>query len=631
LIHHRTALSGALVALALATNLHAQPAFVPTIPIMEVEDLRPGMKGYGLSVFEGTEPRRFDITILGVLTNRFAGGDMIIIESHDEIMRDIGGVAGMSGSPIFVDDKLVGAFAYGWGFSVRPINGVTPIRSMLEVMKQVTVEPRLPSEEIPVSFRGWEAARHELSRTFPELPDLRFPEADLARLGLDFPASDNGLVSFAPLGTPLLTNSDSPLVLAHLERLFAGTSLRVQGGTLTGGSLGDRRNDPAFANVLPVNGGALSVIICDGDLKLAGLGTTTYVQDDRLIAYGHPMFGVGAVDAPIAVSEVVTVIPSVARPFKVGNAVRMVGALRQDRLPAVAASLTAQPPAMTPLAVRVSAPEVEFEKTFEYQLWRDRNIMPQIAFTAVLSSLEAVRFGGAMGVDLTWSIQLADGRSIRRTEFSSGEGLEALRGAMEMVMMLDTLTGNPFQALTVAALDVDMKIGDRNMMMVFDRATRRVPAVVEPGTTVALDLEYVRWRKDRVALPVRVNLPADLRPGNYVLRVMDGRERLRLEFDHRPELRRIESVDDLFRAAQPSFPGNRAYVVLIDTTERPTLNGQPLATMPSSVAQLTQSTLARTDAAGSTRSRIVLEQQIPVDGMLLGGTSVPLNVQPIKR
>lgn len=592
---------------------------------MEVEDIRPGMTGYGLSVFEGTEPRRFAVTVRGVLKNRFAGGDMIIIESDDPIMEGIGGVAGMSGSPIFIEDKLIGAFAYGWGFSVRPINGVTPIRDMLKVMELVTTESKVSPDEVPASMAGWEEARAELNRRFPSLPNRSYAAAEVESLGIGVPSTDDS-VTFQPLGTPLLASTRSPRVMAELDRLFEGTALRPVMAGLQGGAVGDARGN--HENLKPVNGGALSVIIAEGDLALAGLGTTTYVQDDRLIAFGHPMMASGATDMPIAVSDVVTVVPSVARPFKMGNALKTVGALRQDRLPAVAASLTAPAPRLMPLSVSVVAPENNVDRTFQYRLLNDRNFMPMITFICLMESMESIRFGGPLAMDYQYSVRLNDGRTIEATEFVSGEIDAALEASFNVAMTLMTLAGNPFKAPGIDSVSVSMKIGDRNKMMVFDDVTRRVPSRIEPGDTLGLDLEYVRWRKERVDLPVRVRLPENLRPGSYTLRVIDGRERLQLEYRLRPELRDIDSYDRLVNALQPNFPGNQAYVVLLDNTADPAINGQIMPSMPSSISATTQATMRRNDGQSTTPGRLVLEERLPVDGMLLGGTTLTFTVEP---
>ncbi|MBI1289781.1 hypothetical protein GC173_00865 [bacterium] len=622
-------LSGALAAIV-AHAPAAESTFVPKIPIMEVGDLRPGMTGYGLSVFEGSTPRKFNIVIKGVLTNRFAGSDMIIIESDDPIMKDIGGVAGMSGSPIFVDEKLVGAFAYGWGFSVRPVNGVTPIREMMKVMDLITTESKVSPDELPTSLAGWESARRELARTFPPLPTRDYARTELESIGLEPPDAGADTVTFQPLGTPLLSSSQSPLVMGQLEKMFAGTSLRPVMAGMQGGAMGDARGRD-LPDLKVVNGGALSVIIAEGDLALAGLGTTTYVQDDRLVAFGHPMMGSGAVDIPIAVSEVLTVIPTVARPFKVGNALKTVGALRQDRLPAVGGSLSAAPPVLMPLSVHITAPESKLDQTFNYRLWNDRSMMPQISMVCVLESLDKVRMGGPMGMDMSYTITLKNGRTISATEYMSGDMFLSMMAAMGMAETLDIMANNPFKAPGVESVAVDIRFGDRDKMMVFDRVTKRLPNKIEPGDSVQLDLRYQRWRKDHVDLPVKVQLPKSLRAGSYTLRVMDGRERLQLEYTNRPELRRIDSYDQLVEALQPNFPGNQAYVVLLSNEGRQTMDGKVLSSVPTSIAMATQATSRRPDAQGTAPGAIVWESKIPVDGMLLGGTTVTLQVEEPTR
>jgi hypothetical protein len=203
-----------------------------------------------------------------------------------------------------------------------------------------------------------------------------------------------------------------------------------------------------------------------------------------------------------------------------------------------------------------------------------------------------------------------------------------MQATFGLVQTLDLLSSNPFRSPGVASVDVAMRIGDRNKMMVFDRVTRRLPQRIEAGSVLALDLEYVRFRRDTVTLPVRVRIPADLRPGNYTLRVMDGRERLALEYQNRPEFRRLDSFEKLVDALQPNFASNHAYIVITENATHPTLQGQALPGLPGSVAAAATSTIRRSDVQGSTTGRIVLEDRISVDGMLLGGASVGFEVVP---
>jgi len=187
----------------------ALPAQQPSSPpeIMRSEDLRPGMKGYGLTVFRGTEPERFDVEILGVIKHNFADGDMIIVRLEHEQLLQIGGVAGMSGSPIYVEDKLVGAFAYGWGFSVRPIGGVTPIEGMLRVLDTVTREPQVDPRESALSLGSWPEAHSAFEAAGRRTLDVTIPQVDLARLGILENADPSGTVTMTPLAVPLQSRS----------------------------------------------------------------------------------------------------------------------------------------------------------------------------------------------------------------------------------------------------------------------------------------------------------------------------------------------------------------------------------------------------------------------------------------
>lgn len=606
----------------LARGQDPEPRRSETVPTMSPSEIEPGMTGYGLTVFTGTEVERFDVEIKGVLGKWFVGGDLIVAELSHPALEDIGVIAGMSGSPVFIDGKLIGAVAYGWSFQRRPLCGITPIGDMWRVLDLVTEEPQLNEDEVPAG--GWPEAREALGGR--GLEPIVIPPHSLREMGLEDTATGSPRgAELRPLATPLLASTGNPHVMHKLEELFAGTLFEPVMATRQGGGMGDRSGDPGLANIPMEDGSAISVLLADGDLRLAGIGTTTFVDGDRLVAYGHPFMGMGPMDAPVALAEVVTVIPSMATPFKLGNVIREVGALRQDRRPAIGATL-ARGARLVPMTVDLSAGDTERSQTFNFRLWENRNFLPQLALICLLESLDEVsRVDGPMSLQLRYDVRLADGRGMSRTEYLSGDGVASIMAAMQISNDIGALVANRFEPVAIDSIEASIEMTPRTQLMVLERLERQTRRLY-PGETFHGQVEYTRWRREPETMTFSVDIPESLRPGRYEIHVVDGPRRTVLERQFRPSLTRVESLDDLLRRAEPVFPRNAAHVLLVNPAEDLVMKGMRLEALPASVAQTIERTVRETAQTGTATGRLLSEQRIEFDAELAGSGLIEIEV-----
>lgn len=622
---HRLAALLALIAFALLIPPCAVSAELPArgdMRFMDVDELRPGMKGYALTVFSGTKPERFPIEIKGVLRNAFADGDMIIFEADHPTLKQHGVVAGMSGSPVFVDDRMIGAIAYGWGFSVRPVGGITPIRSMLGVYEQTTQESRVEDNE-RATVNAWPEARAALEQSRRiGLESLRLTPEQMRQFGIA-PDSAAGAGSgglFQPLGAPLTISSRNPLVLETLQQAFAGMNVIP---TITGLSGIGRGADSQTTGTIE-NGSAFSVVLADGDIAISALGTATYVEGDRFVGFGHPMFGDGPIDAPVAFSDVITFVPSLMRPFKLGNALNQVGALRQDRQAAVGATLAAESH-LVPLHVRIESSEADPHE-FNFRVWEDRRFLAALAASCFIESLDrAVRLAGPMEMELQYQIRLRDGRQLDRRQFVSGPDMVGLIGGMMMMDDLLTLGDNPFRPVAFEGISMVARIGSRQKMMALREVTpdRRE---YKRGQTIRATAKLQPWRGEMVSLPVSMAIPATLRPGTYELRLLDGMGRLALERQMRADLSEPRTFDELFRARIPAFSIDSVYTVLLDTKDKTGYGRAAIPNLPGSIAQTAQATRRGSKAPPTARGTIIDETTTAFDAMIVGSATITITV-----
>ncbi|HUO86395.1 MAG TPA: hypothetical protein VM617_03325, partial [Thermoanaerobaculia bacterium] len=381
----RLALSAVLSAFAVVAPLSAQPASpAPGAewPVITPDELTPGQQGYGLTVLSGSEPVRFEVEVVGVMRNVTPGMTYILARLSGHGIEDTGVAGGMSGSPVFIDDRLAGAVAFAWPFSRDAIAGITPI----DAMRQVGGAGGAVSGTLPAAGAA--------PATLAELVSGEVP-ADLLARSLERwrPALAGGALPGIQWSLAGFGERSHALLAASLGAVApAGTSLGATGGDA--------------AAVLPdlARGSAVSAVLVDGDLRLAATGTVTDLTGDRVLAFGHPFLGLGPIEVPMASAEVVTVISSEYSSFKIANLGPIVGAFDQDRQAAIAGRLGAEA-AMIPLRLTVDGAE---RRDYRMRVARVPQMTPALIAISALAGLDsASHAGGLQGLDLTARFRLA--------------------------------------------------------------------------------------------------------------------------------------------------------------------------------------------------------------------------------
>ena len=347
----------------------AAPGGIPTMP---VDDVRPGMKGHAVTVFSGTGTDRFDIEVIDVIRDYQTGQDAILFKSPDPRLVHSGIVGGMSGSPIFIDGKLVGALAYGYRFNKDPIGGITPIDSMLEIDKlphrpEVQPIPRASGRE---GTAAWADQLLGLSGTSPlparQRPGEAGPYGGLERLTV--PTTVSG---FGPRASAFLS---SQLGLYP-----------VRGG---GGGGGSRAKAGAKKKWAP--GDSVSVVLIGGDNSAAPNGTVTWVGGNggsHLLGFGHPMYEMGPSNLPIADARVHVIIPSVERSVKIASPLEIQGTMIQDRQPAISLRTDVDAPVI-PVTTEIVAPDSDLApRTYNSIVAENPVLSPNLSLSLLIQGL----------------------------------------------------------------------------------------------------------------------------------------------------------------------------------------------------------------------------------------------------
>ncbi len=434
------------------------------VETLRPEQLKPGMKGYGLSVFNGTKPERFEVEVLGVLKNAFPKQDMILIRMSGANLEKTKIIAGMSGSPIYINDKLIGALAYGWSFENDPLAGVTPIHNMLAELDKKTGSS---SSALPAP-----------RSTLPD--DFTTPR---------------------PLLTPLSLGGFSPrtieLVSQKLQRFGL---LPIAGGGGSGDSSAELRQP--LARIEP--GSALGVQLIRGDLNATAVGTATYVDKNKILAFGHPFFQGGRVEAPAVLAEVHTIMSSLAISFKMATGIAEVGSMVGDWQSCIVAD-TKVKAAMIPVAVQVVNPDTGDSERYAMEVIDNEAFSPLLVQMAIAEAI-AVTSGSSQEttVRVALEAELSD-RTVRVTDtfFNPAGGLLDPDSLAPLVGIFSTPFGHP----TVKRISV-------NVAATLTRQTAEIKRAyfsksqVERGEHVSLSVVLKPFGQPEITRTIEIEVPA---------------------------------------------------------------------------------------------------------------------------
>ena len=427
------------------------------------------MVGQALTVFQGTKPEPFKVKVISVLRNFLPKEDVILIRAEDPRVEFSGIVAGMSGSPVYIDGKLVGAIAYAWSFAKEPLGGVTPIETMLAERAR----PRRSSQEIlagggaPAESNGVRV--HHASEGPPE---GGFGAALAQGLGLPPVAPNNsGEPRLMRASVPLSISGFSPRTVAELS-----AELRPAGLVPLQAGGGRKPGPPAAGHVEP--GSAIGVELVRGDMSMVATGTVTYVDGPDVLAFGHPLFGIGEVYLPLVDAEIHAFLPSLAQSFKMSSPLNEIGTLVQDRQSCIIGNLDARS-SMLPIDVRVTGPGVE-PRLFHAEVARNRRLTPLLASMVVGNAIAdaepdvtdmVVTVNSKVGVKGYAPLETRD--QIFSAEGVSARALSSSRGLRAMGELLF----NPFEPVVLDRMDVDVRVEYR-------RDVAEIVSVALPGQEV---------------------------------------------------------------------------------------------------------------------------------------------------
>ena len=535
----------AFIALLLAAPMAARAGELPA-KYLRASEIKRGMTGYGLSVFQGTKIERFEVEVIGLLHNAMPKQDIVLCRMAGAGLEKTGIIAGMSGSPIYLkvgnDHKLAGAVAYGWSFPKDPICGVTPFENMHAAMgPAVGRRPEAGGGAEPAVGRPPSASALDAPVLVGQrkIDDIRVTSA-----GSNWDRIAGGAAALYRLQTPLfvsgLTEAAFELARRDLEPLGF---LPVQGG-----GAGPANEFPGL-KLEP--GSALGVRMAEGDIEMCGIGTCTEVVGNDVWGFGHPMFGEGRVSVPMATAAVQFCFPSLMRSTKFANAVQTVGELTGDMQAAVVGKV-GQTARMIPIEVHLVRADMQGDETYRCRVFDHPRLTARLVGMFLANSL-LVRgdLPRENTVRVKAAVHLAQREPIVIDNTYSGiASMQGLMGALDdLVGPVASLGNNEFGTVAVERITADFQVAA-------EATVARVESVrlerndYQPGETLRAVATLRPHKKDPVTQTLELRIPVDFPPGVASVMVCDPmtNERLdRMEAPHRYQPRDLDHLVQILR------------------------------------------------------------------------------------
>ncbi len=504
--------AGLVLVLCLVSSMFPETSDAYPPGIMPSKDVREGMTGYGLTVFKGTQIERFPIVVMGKLKTHIAESDLILIRMLGgyPVQHQTGIIAGMSGSPVYINGKLIGAIGYGWGFTKEPIGGVTPIESMLREM---------PGKKVKT--------------TAMDMNDFR--PAPAREYSLDSPLIIDGKnynqVVLSPSFQPNFSDySPDTMVLSPVASL-----LQVQGFSEKGLEMIKDKLEPFGLKAVAVPGGgsipknvnykmqpgsAVGISFLEGDLFMGGTGTVTYRSGDTILAFGHPMMQLGQIAFPLNSVYIQGIMPSLTRPFKFSSSTGVVGTLVEDRLYAVAGNLGQKPPQI-PVTVDVIDQQRKWKKRFNMKAIDHKYLTPMILSMAGYESLtsSAAPYNNRTA-KIKYAIKLKGYNQIEFEEFAGGMLLQS-EVSLQLMKYLKTLSIHEFDPVQIERFYMKVDILPDYRQATIEEISTQLPGVA-PGDDLDVKIRLKTADGKTIIKDAVIPIPPDLKKGSIRIGVTGG-------------------------------------------------------------------------------------------------------------
>jgi hypothetical protein len=596
----RKALALFVFGLSLSAVSIAQSTQAPRT--ISVEQIHAGMRGVAYTVFEGVKPESMEVEVLGILRNvNGPKGDIILVRLHGQKVEYTGVVAGMSGSPVYIDGKLAGALAFRIGeFSKEPIAGVTPIASMLEI----NALDRSPAEEA--------------AATKPVVSNASGRTAAPGD-GVSLQNSPQNFANYLqPIETPLVFNGFSEDAVRRFAPQFASAGIVPVMGA---GSVSDAKQPEPLEP-----GSAVSAVLVRGDMDIEATCTVTYIDPQRLLACGHPLLQFGSVDLPMNKAQILATLPSPLNAFKIVNTTEPAGVFVQDRHTGIMGVFNKEPE-MIPVTLTINGGAGV--KEFHYEVLNNARLSPVAIMATVFNALHGVneygeeityRLNGSIGVKGFPEVQL-------KNMFSPAENGQpaAMAAALSLGERFGRIYDNPYNAPAVKSVKLDFDLVRERRWARLESARADV-SEVRPGDEITVETVLAPYRGERMVQQIPVKIPTSASKGTLRILVSDGETLDRVGRANSAFGRKLDLASTI-ALLNKEHANNRVYVSLLEADPEARVADKVMPTLPISVMNVMDGMRGNQEMIVSGESNVDETATAPLDFVVSGAHLLTVTVK----
>lgn len=587
-----------LTILALIFSLDAgalsQSSFFP------LGEVKPGLRGTGKTIFTGSEIEEFEVEILGVLRDTAPGQNMILAQLKGEKLERLGVFAGMSGSPVYIEGRLLGAVAYGFNFATEPIAGITPIQEMVDVFTPGTAGRTVASRKISPSDLYTPASVWKI------LSDHR---SAVLQLSGEYP----GLGQPSPLYTPLNFSGLKGRTMNHFSEHFKQVGFIPIAASLSSGA-------EEWEDASPVQpGSTIAVQLVRGDTEISATGTVTYVSGNKVYAFGHPFLGIGYTDLPMSSAGVIGIIPTLMSSHKISNSGIPFGAIRQDRSSGIL-GISGEKAEMIPVNLRLTTSRND-ERSFQYEVVNDSLLTPLMLSYAIYNTLvTSEKSMGSQTLQVTSRISIEDYPEIYFQQSASGDSSAQTDATVAAVSPIYFTLNSGFKDIKITNIDLEITSVEEEKNASLEKVwidRTEIRPGEEVGVTVFLRNENGKITSEKY--PIKI--PEGISPGTLKLLVGDGIS----VATHDTKLNEAEftprDFSQVVRAINNLKNNNRLYVRLFREEPGAVIDGFLSTSLPPSVMALYDSKKTKGDTV-PIQYVVFMEHELPRSDKVISGQKI---------
>jgi hypothetical protein len=573
---------------------------------MTVDQIKPGMKGIGKTVFSGTKIEEFQIEVIDVAKNSMIPkSDIIWVMCSGGPLDENGVMSGMSGSPVYIDGKLIGAIALraAGSFIKRPIAGVTPIAEMLGIIENSEKggsknQGMMEEWDIPFPLQGQSDSGEKQSEARTQNPE-------------------SGLVasSLMPIQMPIMMGGFGQKAIEYITPILKKYNMvAVQGGGISA------QDEPDDIKIEP--GAVIVIQFVRGDYNVYASGTITYVDGNKVLAFGHLMYGIGKTNLPIAIGRISLVVPSLMASSKQGSPIRIIGTLTQDNIYGLLTDLTKQPE-FIPMKVRIKFQENNQTQEYNFEVAKNRLFSPMFIFiTALETILDATKQMGDYTMKTHSEISIKGYPKLIKDDVFSGLVPDVV--ASDFATPIYMIMQNRFEDVDVENISLDVTFEDKRTNAIIDDVQIN-KSLVKPGDSVNVTISITPYMQDTIIKQFDVVIPGDTPEGRALLRISDATANTMWERSRAPMRARVTDLAQLIKLIQEDESNNNIIIELFSPKAGVIIRGEELPALPFTAFSVMNSS-KQVGTTGPTFGTTFLKQRINTDYVISGNVSLPLTI-----